>query len=40
MGLALNQRTFAVMKILPISSEEIKKAKELIFLTGYHNQKG
>ena len=33
MIVALNQRTFAVLEILPISSEEIKNAKELIFLT-------
>ncbi|MFX1390331.1 MAG: hypothetical protein ACFE9Z_09735 [Promethearchaeota archaeon] len=33
MVVALNQRTFAVMEILPVSSDEIKKAKELIFLT-------
>ncbi|MFX0024210.1 MAG: hypothetical protein ACFE9S_17925 [Candidatus Hermodarchaeota archaeon] len=33
MIVALNQRTYAVMEILPITSEELKKAKELIFLT-------
>jgi proteasome regulatory subunit len=30
---ALNQRTFAVMDVLPITCEQIKNAKELIFLT-------
>ncbi|MFX0040439.1 MAG: hypothetical protein ACFFCY_10695 [Promethearchaeota archaeon] len=33
MIVALNQRTLEVMEILPISDEEIKKAKELIYLT-------
>ncbi len=33
MIVALNNRTYAIMDILPISSEELKKAKELIFLT-------
>jgi proteasome regulatory subunit len=30
---ALNQRTYAIMEVLPITSEELKEAKELIFLT-------
>ena len=30
---ALNQRTYAIMDVIPISSEQIKKARELIYLT-------
>ena len=33
MIVALNRITYEIMEILPISDEEIKKAKELIYLT-------
>ncbi|MFX1430620.1 MAG: hypothetical protein ACFFCY_10700 [Promethearchaeota archaeon] len=33
MIVALNQTTYSIMEILPVKPEDIKKAKDLIFLT-------